>query len=228
MRRIRRKLFNALKNNTFISRQLFRFFVWLNIVSYYRLKDFVPRTDGVHPKHAIMQYQTFFLNNLKATDSVLDVGCHYGELTEAMAGKVARVVGVDLDEEDIVLCNERSTHDNVEYVVADITTATWPEPFDVAVLSNVLEHIEDRVGLLQSLRSQANTLLLRVPLASRTWLALYLRDNGYEYRLDQTHFTEYTEAEITDELTKGGWHIDETKVEFGEFYAVCTNVGGAT
>lgn len=222
MRTIRRKIFNALKNNRFISRRLFHFFVWLNIISYYRLKDFVPRENGVHPKHAIMQYQTFFLEHIAPDDTVLDVGCHYGELTEAMAEKAKRVVGVDIDAEDIARCKTHSSHENAEYVIADITTAEWEESFDVAILSNVLEHIDDRVGLLQSLRKHAPKLLLRVPLASRTWLALYLRDNGYEYRLDQTHFTEYTEAEIITELTAGGWTIDETKVEFGEFYAMCT------
>lgn len=221
MKTIRRKLYSALKNNRFISKLLFRFFVWLYIIAYYRLKDFVPRPDGVHPKHALMRYEDFFLEHIQDSDIVLDIGCHYGELTEAMAEKAKWVVGVDIDEEDIVRCRKNSTHTNVEYIVEDVTTAKWKKTFDVAVLSNVLEHIEDRVGLLRSLRKQADTLLLRVPLASRTWVALYLRDNGFEYRLDQTHFTEYTEDEITEELHQGGWEIEETKVQFGEFYAVC-------
>lgn len=221
MRSILKKIYTTLQKNKLASRLLFRFFAWAYIVSYHRLKDFIPRPDGKHPKHELIRYQEFFLGHIQPDDDVIDIGCHHGELTETLAEKANTVTGVDIDRTDIDICRDRTTHGNAEYVIADITTKEWYKKFDVAVLSNVLEHIKDRVGLLVKIAGLSSTLLIRVPLASRTWVALYLRDNGFEYRLDKTHETEYTEDEIAGELTEAGWTIEESTVRFGEYYAVC-------
>ena len=55
----------------------------------------------------------------------------------------------------------------------------------------------------------------------REWIAVYKKDLGLEYRLDATHFTEYTYEQLKDELNQAGIEILSNHVKFGEIYAVC-------
>ena len=40
-----------------------------------------------HPKHKIIKYHDFFLENINETDKVLDLGCGIGHLTYDIAKK---------------------------------------------------------------------------------------------------------------------------------------------
>jgi hypothetical protein len=46
--------------------------------------------------------------------------------------------------------------------------------------------------------------LLRIPVENRDWLTIYKKENGYKYMLDPTHFIEYTEETLSQELNKAG------------------------
>jgi len=90
----------------------------------------------------------------------------------------------------------------------------------VIILSNVIEHIEDRVKFLKEIRKLAKKFLIRVPMIDRDWLTLYKKELGVEYRLDKTHFTEYTEQSFRDEVKEAGYKIVSLYIRFGEIYAV--------
>ena len=55
----------------------------------------VPKED-LHPKHRLMNYHQFFLDHIRPTDRVLDIGCGNGALAYDLAGKTAHVTGIDL------------------------------------------------------------------------------------------------------------------------------------
>ena len=57
--------------------------------------------DGLHPKHRIMNYHKFFVDNISETDVVLDIGCGNGALTYDVARKAKKVIGIDLNEKNI-------------------------------------------------------------------------------------------------------------------------------
>ena len=65
-----------------------------------------------------------------------------------------------------------------------------------------------------------NTILFRVPLLTRDWLPVYKKEQEVEYRLDLTHFTEYTVEQAEEELAQSGWKFGEISVQFGEIWAV--------
>ena len=94
------------------------------------------------------------------------------------------------------------------------------QKFDKIILSNVLEHIKDRVEFLKQMRKLSGVILLRVPLITRDWLAVYKKELGREYRLDRTHFIEYSLEELRDECVAGGWQITDFSIQFGEFWGV--------
>ena len=78
---------------------------------------------------------------------VLDVGCGGGILTESMAGRGARVVGIDLGEKGIKVARLHLLESGLEvdYRIADAeaTAAAEPEAFDVVTCMEMLEHVPD-------------------------------------------------------------------------------------
>jgi hypothetical protein len=73
---------------------------------------------------------------------------------------------------------------------------------------------------LQKISVLADTFLIRVPLIDRDWITLYKQELGLEYRLDPTHFTEYTEDQLIEELNSAGLSIRSSRIRYGELYAV--------
>jgi 2-polyprenyl-3-methyl-5-hydroxy-6-metoxy-1,4-benzoquinol methylase len=145
----------------------------------------------------------------------LDIGCGNGELSVDIANKANWLLGVDVKIE--FFTNVKGNIGLVEADIMDIKNAT---NFNVIVLSNVLEHIEDRQGLLKKIKPLAKKFLVRVPMLDRDWLTLYKKELGVEYRLDKGHFIEYTEQSFRDEVKEAGYKIVKLEIRFGEIYAI--------
>ena len=54
----------------------------------------------------------------------------------------------------------------------------------------------------------------------RSWITVYKKELGVEYRLDNTHCTEYTFDSFSQELQESGISITSYRIKFGEIYAV--------
>jgi SAM-dependent methyltransferase len=199
---------------------LLKLFLWLHSFSY-RMSGFLAvKLEGIHPKHRIMNYHEFFVNNIGENDVVLDVGCGNGALTYDIAKKAKKVVGIDVNEKNIDFARKNFSRENITYICGDAMKLLPEEEFDVIVLSNVLEHIENRVEFLKTLKKRGKKFLIRVPMINRSWIDVYKKELGMEYRLDKTHYIEYTFESFKDELEKAGLKIVKHSVQFGEIWAV--------
>jgi len=176
--------------------------------------------NGVHPKHRLMKYHDFFLENIKPDDTVLDIGCGNGSVAYDIARKAKKVVGIDIDEENIGIAKKNFFLDNIDYICGDILSWDFRQKFDVVVLSNVLEHIEKRVELLKKIKNLGEKLLIRVPMIDRSWVVLYKKEMGIDYRLDRTHYIEYTFNDFLNEMKLAGLKVTSYSVQFGEIWAV--------
>ena len=154
---------------------------------------------------------------------VLDIGCGNGALTYDVAKKAKKVIGIDLNEKNILTARRKYSRENIEYIHGNALSDLPKEQFDVIILSNVLEHIDKRVEFLVSLKKLAPKFLIRVPMLNRSWIDLYKKELGLEYRLDKTHFIEYTFEGFKEELDKAGLRILDYSIQFGEIWA---GVGG--
>lgn len=78
---------------------------------------------------------------------VLDLGCGGGLLSEAMARRGARVLGIDLAQAslDVAAAHARETETEVEYrcVDAERLAAEQPGAFDTVTCLEMLEHVPD-------------------------------------------------------------------------------------
>lgn len=175
---------------------------------------------GLHPKHRLMNYHKFFVDNINEGDVVLDIGCGNGALTFDLAKKSKKVIGIDFNKRNIEIAKEKYYVSNTEYIIGDATNHNFREKFDTVVLSNVLEHIENRIEFLNKIKKLAPKILIRVPMQNRDWITLYKKEIGIEWRLDETHFTEYTLKSFKKELAKAELRIDSFSIQFGEIWAV--------
>jgi hypothetical protein len=119
---------------------------------------------------------------------------------------------------------------NVEFILGDATSYNCSniKRISVVTLSNVLEHIEYRIEFLNRIIENLSwideknrRLLIRVPMMDRDWITIYKKNMGVEWRLDLTHYTEFTMNSFLEEMCKAGIIVLESEVKFGEIYAVC-------
>jgi len=180
--------------------------------------------QGEHPKHNLTRYHDFFVKHIADGAHVLDVGCGYGAVARsiARARPNAQVIGVDYDKRHLAQARASNNPINLSFVEADATKSVPPGPWDVVVLSNVLEHISDRSGFLSALivTTGAKRFLIRVPLFERDWKLPMRRAVGANYYSDPDHKIEPTQAEFRQETARAGLTIDELTTPWGEIWAV--------
>jgi len=183
--------------------------------------------DGLHPKHRLMKYHYFFINRLSPGEKVIDIGCGNGALDYDMAELGgAMVTGVELNESSLVEAKKRYSHERVYYVHGDALKDLPNESFDVAVMSNVLEHLLNRVEFLRAAQEHLmpKRWLIRVPLYERDWRVPLMDELGIDYRLDYTHCTEYTQESFAKEIEQAGLEIAHKEIRWGEIWAEVVKV----
>lgn len=187
---------------------------------YHRISGLVVQiNNGIHPKHRIMDYHKFFLDNIEQDSKVLDIGCGIGALTYSVSKKAGKIVACDLNANSISTAKRKYSRENIQYIIANATEFEFKDDFDYIILSNVLEHIQDRVGFLEKLKPLAKFMLIRVPMINRSWITLYKRELRLEYRLDKTHKIEYTLNGFKDEMKRANLELIHYSIQFGEIWA---------
>jgi len=74
--------------------------------------------------------------------NILDIGCSYGWGLNALTGKAPALVGIDMDKK--ALEQARKNYPHIEFVHQNAGVLPFEsETFDVAILSEVIEHVGD-------------------------------------------------------------------------------------
>ena len=185
--------------------------------------------EGEHPKHRLTDYHGFFAAHVNPGNRVLDIGCGYGAVARSIAQHVpgAQVTGVDIEPGNVAQARAADNPANLNFVEGDATKAFPDGAWDVVVLSNVLEHIDDRPGFLTKIREtlQPGQLLIRVPLFERSWHLPMRREVGANIFSDPDHRIEHTRAEFETEVAAAGLEIVELRTPWGEIWARCRTAG---
>ena len=178
--------------------------------------------NGVHVKHRLMRYHDFFIERIQAGERVLDIGCGKGELAYDIAVQAkAFVTGIDFDANHLSFAKSNFKHSHLAWIEGDALDYPFTESFDVVVLSNVLEHIEQRVEFLQGVQKRIDPqrFLIRVPAIDRHWLVPLRKELGLFYFSDRTHYTEYTKNSFEAELRAANLEIVCCQFNWGEIWA---------
>ena len=173
---------------------------------------------GIHPKHRIVNFKKFFVSNIKKNSKVLDVGCGAGTLSYSIAKKAQKVIGIDISKSKINRAKARYSKENIEFIQADILQYEFDEKFDYIILSNILEHIEDRYSILNKFKPLTKIFLIRVPMINRSWLSIYTKELNLGY-IDSTHRIEYTLDSFKKEMESVNLKIVTCSIQFGQIWA---------
>lgn len=183
--------------------------------------------NGIHPKHRLTKYHKFFIDRITDGESVLDVGCGNGFVAMDIASNKPKslIIGVDINDENIKIANKiklKKSLVNINFISGDINSQIQIKS-DVVILSNVLEHIRDRIGFIQKIVkiSKAKKFLIRVPLFERDWQMALRRELGIYYFSDLDHEIEHTKNDFKKEITDANLKIKEIYTIWGEIWANC-------
>jgi len=193
-----------------------------NVVNKFINRLAIPYGGGVHVKHRLMRYHDFFIDRIAPGERVLDIGCGYGAVAYSLATRAgALVTGIDLNEVNVEKAKGRFHHPNLTFVHGDARTNLPSGPWDVLVLSNILEHIDRRVSFLTELQQglRPSRMLIRVPMIDRDWRVPLRAELGMFHFGDPTHFTEYTAESFEKELIEAGLSIRHVQYNWGEIWA---------
>lgn len=130
----------------------------------------------------------------------LEVGCGIGNFTDPIAHCCSQVLAVDLNPEYVQQARDRLHHcSNLRIETADATQLQAQQTFDSIVMLDVLEHIEDDIGVLQSLGQRLHsdgTLILKVPAFNALYNSM---DKGVG------HYRRYTKDTLQQVLEKASF-----------------------
>jgi 2-polyprenyl-3-methyl-5-hydroxy-6-metoxy-1,4-benzoquinol methylase len=180
--------------------------------------------NGIHTKQRHIKYIDFFIKNINEGENILDIGCGNGYVDYEIASQVSKIkiIGIDVNKENIEIANKNHSHSNINYIYGDALKSLPDKSFDVIILSNFLEHISDRVNFLKLILKKFNPsrILLRVPSFERDWRVPLMEELNLDYRLDSTHYIEYKKEDYLNELKAAGLTTICNEYKWGEIWSV--------
>lgn len=186
--------------------------------------------NGIHPKHGLTRYHDFFVDRIGKDARVLDIGCGIGAVSRSIATRIPSsiVVGVELDHGRLNQARSGEVPANLSFVEADARVNLPAGPWNVVILSNILEHIQDRIGFLTDILRQTTPekVLIRVPLFERDWKLPMRQELGIGYFSDAEHFIEHRLDELRDEVRAAGLKPVEIITLWGEIWTECQPIVG--
>lgn len=162
-----------------------------------------------------------WIRQAPATPKVLDAGAGYGQHTFWLSNRLpaAQILAVDVKDEQVADCNNFFTaigkQNQVRFQVADLTTFTQPEQYDLALSVDVMEHILEDVQVFRNICTslrKGGMLLVSTP-----------SDQGGSdvHEGDDTSFIEehvrdgYNIREIEDKMRSAGFSRVEARYQYG-------------
>jgi ubiquinone/menaquinone biosynthesis C-methylase UbiE len=151
-------------------------------------------------EHPSRQFtKSFLLKHIEPGFSVLDLGSNSGDLSNIVAEKAKRVVGIDFDESLVNEAKRKNSHPNLEFHHGEAYQflETNKDKFDVLLLSHILEHLDDPKDFLNKFSRFFDYIYIELPDFDKTYLNQYRkRMNLPLIYTDQDHINEYDRHEL--------------------------------
>ncbi|MFQ5444659.1 MAG: class I SAM-dependent methyltransferase [Nitrospinales bacterium] len=161
--------------------------------------------EGDSPWKAKQILKIIRKNNL-SVKSVVDFGCGSGRVIAELAKHMSTGVqcfGYDISPQAIKIAKKFES-DNCSFQVKDITKE-FAEPVDLLLLVDVFEHIEDYIGFLKKVRTQAIYFAFHIPLELS--MRALLVDYQISSRNSDGHLHFFTKATALRTLEDAGYKV---------------------
>jgi len=145
--------------------------------------------------------------NLKPK-AICDVGCGAGVVLAELQSHLPKECicwGYDVSPDAIGMCLERS-NENLRFCVRDIRKDRCDADFDLLLMLDVFEHVDDYIGLVRDVRAKARHKLFHIPLDLS--VQAVMRRNGLLKRRDNfAHLHYFTKETALRTLTDVGYDL---------------------
>ena len=223
-----KKIFRLFFSNKRVAKLVLKPLLKLDNFIYLLIGHYAPLASKTgHPKHDIIKYVDWFLDKIEKNMTVIDVGSNTGQMTKKISEKTKLTYGIEINS-NLHKIAIKQKQNNLEFINSDATIFDYSklEKIDCITLSNVLEHIDDRISFIKSLSDNVKwknnpRYLIRVPMINRHWVVILKKQMGVDYRLDKTHFIEYTNESFYEEMEISSLNVKSFEVKWGEIYAEC-------
>lgn len=153
-----------LKMRWWLLKAYLRLHRWLHPTMIAKLAE--PNFGGLHPSNVFHYRSGFFVENVGPQDRVVDIACGTGNIARALSTSCAIVYAIDRNETNLAIAAREHGAENIHYISADVLGYDYAglstdQGVNVAVLSHILEHIEDACAFLRRLNMPR--LLICVP-----------------------------------------------------------------
>ncbi len=152
--------------------------------------------------------------NKKGVERILDVGCGIGIITKKLAESfpIAMIDAIDISE--VAIRKARINSQGINFFHADgMTYVGKNELYDVILLNNIYEHIENPTGMLKNLKkllSETGIIIISTP--NRYFLRNVIRKFlGFNIVIPRYHITEYSIGQMYDHHQYAGLNINFIK-----------------
>jgi SAM-dependent methyltransferase len=180
--------------------------------------------SGEHPKHRLTNYHAFFIKHIQNNESVLDIGSGTGALAADIAHSVkgVYVTGIELEAKRVSEAKKNFESEHVTFVQGTCPGDLPKQKFDVIIMSNILEHLQNRIETLNQIicHNQPKRILIRVPQYDRDWRVPLKDEIGVDSRLSQSHYIEYRKEDFEQELNQANLLAVNTEFHWGEIWCV--------
>jgi SAM-dependent methyltransferase len=167
----------------------------------------------------------FLHKHIKPTDRVLEIGCDRGQVLATI--DAAERVGVDYN--DAAIASGRAQHPELTLVCGEAREyLERSEPFDVLVLSHVLEHVDEPEQFLASVKDRFQRIYVEVPDFDWTELNAVRVARGRKLvQMDDDHLAEFDRDELEDMFASLGLSVLDREFRFGlmRYWVSCREAG---
>ena len=138
-------------------------------------------------------------------DTVCEIGCGAGEVLRQLQMRLppdTQFYGYEVSSDAFAMCQQRQ-NERLHFFLSDL--ATTDAHFDVLLMIDVIEHVEDCFGFLRTLRSKATHIVCHIPL-DLTVHGL-VRHHLMHYRRKLGHIHYFTKNTALALLTDAGYTV---------------------
>lgn len=211
--------------NKTLTKQMLKYYLWRyekideRALSYLGERYYA---EELHPKNIYAYHHDFFVENVDNDDIVLDLGCGTGLILSKVVENCKKGIGIDYNDVNLEYAKSHCERDNTEFYKGDITDIDainkMVGDYTVAIVSQILEHLEDPVHLLKDLK--CDKLLISVP-SEENWIVQMKKDLGMPYFGDSDHKRLYTKEMLNEQLEEAGFGYIYGVHEFGVNRVCC-------
>jgi SAM-dependent methyltransferase len=169
--------------------------------------------------HPVRIFQKQFIQkHLDENYTVLDLGCSAGEITNMIAEKARKVIGIDYNKSDIERAKATHKKTNLEFYHGEALEflANNKEQFDVLILAHILEHLDNPKDFIAAFKEYFRFIYIELPDFDKTFLNHYRKDLNMKLNYtDDDHVSEFDRFELETLLTECNIKIVESVYRFG-------------